>query len=71
MTAAADTPKIGLISPYSNLSAIGLRHISSSLQRAGYATRMIFLPDPDELYYKAKSPPSQYTDCLLYTSRCV
>ncbi|HQY90544.1 radical SAM protein [Caldilinea sp.] len=65
MTAAADTPKIGLISPYSNLSAIGLRHISSSLQRAGYATRMIFLPDPDELYYKAKSPPSQYTEAVL------
>ncbi|MEZ4737426.1 MAG: radical SAM protein [Caldilineaceae bacterium] len=61
MNKAAKPFRIGLISPYSNLSAIGLRAISASLQAAGYATRMIFLPDPDELYYKAKPPRPHYT----------
>ena len=65
MTTSARTLKIGLISPYSNLSAIGLRYISASLRQAGYATRMIFLPDPDELHYKAKTPPQQYAESVL------
>lgn len=65
MTIVTPQQTIALISPYSNLSAIGLRSISSSLRRAGYATRMIFLPDPDELHYKAKAPPQQYGDSVL------
>lgn len=59
-TAATKEFRIGLISPYSNLSAIGLRSISAALQAAGYATRLIFLPDPDELYYNGKPPRSHY-----------
>lgn len=59
-TAATKTFRIGLISPYSNLAAIGLRSISAALQAAGYATRLIFLPDPDELYYKAVPPRLHY-----------
>ena len=55
-TAATKKFRIGLISPYSNLAAIGLRSISAALQAAGYATRLLFLPDPDELYYKAVPP---------------
>ncbi|MFC1852014.1 B12-binding domain-containing radical SAM protein [candidate division CSSED10-310 bacterium] len=36
--------KILLISPYSDISTLGLRIISAYLKRAGHSTRMIFLP---------------------------
>ncbi|HNB54213.1 MAG TPA: radical SAM protein, partial [Anaerolineales bacterium] len=57
--------RIGLISPYGNLSAIGLRYISACLRDAGWQTRMIFLPDPDEVFYKVKTPPQNYASTLL------
>lgn len=60
MTTAQKPFRIGLLSPYSNLSAIGLRSIAASLQAAGYPTRLIFLPDPDELHYKGNAPPLAY-----------
>lgn len=41
--------RVGLISPYSHISAMGLRQISACLKLAGWDTRMIFLPDPEEL----------------------
>ena len=57
--------KVGLISPYSNLSAIGLRYISASLRAAGWSARLIFLPDQDELFYRAKHPPQHYSTFVL------
>lgn len=38
--------KVLLISPYSDISSMGLRSISACLKRAGHNTRMIFLPYP-------------------------
>lgn len=44
------TPQtIVLISPYSNISSVGLRILSSCLKRAGFITRLIFLPDVHEM----------------------
>ena len=40
--------RVVLISPYSHISAIGLRAISAHLKQAGLESRMIFLPDMDE-----------------------
>ncbi len=41
--------QIALISPYSQVQCIGLRILSACLKRAGFGTRMIFLPDLREL----------------------
>ena len=38
--------QVSLISPYSDLTNIGLRSISMLLRNAGYRTQMIFLPTP-------------------------
>lgn len=38
-----------LISPYSQISAIGLRILSACLKQAGFTTRMLFLPDIHEM----------------------
>lgn len=57
--------KIGLVSPYSNLSAIGLRYISASLCAAGRETRLVFLPDVEELRYSPKPHPSAYPQPVL------
>ncbi len=48
--------KITLISPYPDITAFGLRTISSYLKEHGYTTQMIFLPDPfgDDLIYGGK-----------------
>ncbi len=43
--------KITFISPYSNITAMGVRSLSSVLKRAGHQTQMIFLPQipaPDD-----------------------
>ena len=56
--------RVVLISPYGSLVNVGLRVLSACLSRAGYDTRMIFLPsaketssfllfDPSELYDEA------------------
>ncbi len=37
-----------LISPYSGMSAVGLRLISACLRQAGWPTRLVFLPDLEE-----------------------
>ena len=41
--------KITLISPYSQIVSIGLRHISACLKQAGFETSIIFLPDIEEM----------------------
>jgi anaerobic magnesium-protoporphyrin IX monomethyl ester cyclase len=41
--------QVALISPYSQVQCIGLRILSACLKRAGFETRMIFLPDLREL----------------------
>jgi anaerobic magnesium-protoporphyrin IX monomethyl ester cyclase len=51
-----------LISPYSQISSIGLRILSSCLKLAGFTTRMIFLPDIEEMmagveYSERQVPP--------------
>ncbi len=38
--------KIGLIAPYSDIAALGLRSISACLKREGFDSRMVFLPFP-------------------------
>ncbi len=40
--------QVVLISPYSGIEATGLRVLSACLKRAGFKTRMIFLPDVTE-----------------------
>jgi len=43
--------KVSLISPYSDVSAIGIRILSTSLRKKGFETNLIFLPNlPDEKY---------------------
>jgi radical SAM superfamily enzyme YgiQ (UPF0313 family) len=37
--------RVVLISPYSGIEAAGLRSLSACLKKAGFATRMVFLPD--------------------------
>jgi len=55
--------KVVLISPYSDVTALGLRMISAVLRRAGHATRMIFLPHtPAEL---ADGEEDRYPEGLL------
>ena len=46
---AQDMMQVVLISPYSQVQCIGLRILSACLKRAGFGTRMIFLPDLREL----------------------
>ncbi len=40
--------RVALISPYSGIEATGLRLLSACLKRAGFETRMIFLPNLEE-----------------------
>jgi radical SAM superfamily enzyme YgiQ (UPF0313 family) len=55
--------KVTLISPYPDITAFGLRTISSYLQAQGYATQLIFLPDPlgDQLFLEEQ----RYNDQVL------
>ncbi|HUT02793.1 MAG TPA: radical SAM protein [bacterium] len=41
---AGPAPRIALISPYGDISSVGLRLVASCLKRAGFEVRMIFLP---------------------------
>ena len=43
--------KVSLISPYPDITAFGIRIISSYLKEQGYRTQLIFLPDPENLAY--------------------
>ncbi len=55
--------KVILISPYPDITAFGIRGISSYLKQHGYHTQIIFLPDPygDDLMYDVK----RYEDVVL------
>ena len=44
--------KIVLISPYSDVSSLGVRSLSACLKRAGYETVLIFLPILDDMLSK-------------------
>lgn len=46
--------QVVLISPYSQISSLGLRILSSCLKQNGFETRMIFLPDVDEMIVGAE-----------------
>jgi len=52
--------RVVLISPYSHISAIGLRPISACLKQAGFESRMIFLPDIDEWLSAPHSHRQEY-----------
>ncbi len=45
--------QVVLISPYSQIENTGLRLLSACLKQAGFPTRMIFLPDLDEMMVAA------------------
>jgi anaerobic magnesium-protoporphyrin IX monomethyl ester cyclase len=55
--------RVVLISPYSQVPSIGLRILSACLKRAGFETRMVFLPDVREMivgvdYSERRVPPA-------------
>lgn len=37
--------KLTLISPYINITSLGVRYLSSYLREMGYRTQLVFLPD--------------------------
>jgi anaerobic magnesium-protoporphyrin IX monomethyl ester cyclase len=57
--------QVALISPYSHVAAFGLRQISACLKQAGWDTRMLFLPDQDELRYLPRPHPQGYPPDVL------
>ncbi|MGD9099974.1 MAG: radical SAM protein [Anaerolineae bacterium] len=57
--------RVGLISPYSNIAAMGLRQISACLKVAGWDTRLIFLPDAAGRVYASRPHPQDYPPALL------
>jgi radical SAM superfamily enzyme YgiQ (UPF0313 family) len=59
--------KITLISPYPDITAFGIRTISSFLKKHGHNTRLIFLPDPhgDDLIYGVERYEKDILDELI------
>jgi radical SAM superfamily enzyme YgiQ (UPF0313 family) len=55
--------KVTLISPYPDITAFGLRNISSFLRHHHVQTRMVFLPDP--LGYDLIADSQRYSDNVL------
>lgn len=56
---------VALISPYSGMSALGLRLISACLRRAGWQTRLIFLPNFEEWLCLPAVHQASYPEALL------
>ena len=58
--------RVVLISPYPDITAFGVRAISSFLRRNGVATRLVFLPDPlgDALTDQPERYPAAVLDAL-------
>ena len=63
--------KIPLISPYPDITAFGIRTISSFLKKHGHNTRLIFLPDPhgDDLIYGVERYEKYILDELIALCR--
>ena len=61
------TPCVVLISPYPDITAFGVRALSSYLRAAGVATRLIFLPDPlgDALTDAPERYPAEVLEALV------
>ena len=61
------TPCVVLISPYPDITAFGVRALSSYLRAAGVATRLVFLPDPlgDALTDAPERYPAEALDALV------
>lgn len=57
--------RIGLISLYSQISALGLRQVSACLRAAGFETTMIFLPDREEWLSTPGPHPQTYSASVL------
>jgi anaerobic magnesium-protoporphyrin IX monomethyl ester cyclase len=57
--------RIALISPFSQIESTGLRILSACLKRAGFETRMIFLPDLDEMMVAQDYGARQTSDHTL------
>ncbi len=53
MGSFTENKRVVLISPYSQVENTGLRLLSACLKQAGFPTRMIFLPDLDEMMVAA------------------
>ncbi|WP_300156681.1 radical SAM protein [Solidesulfovibrio sp.] len=60
-------PRVVLISPYPDITAFGVRALSSYLRAAGVATRLIFLPDPlgDALTDAPERYPAEVLEALV------
>ncbi|UJX43136.1 B12-binding domain-containing radical SAM protein [Desulfovibrio sp. JY] len=58
--------RVVLISPYPDITAFGVRAISSFLRQNGVATRLVFLPDPlgDALTDQPERYPARVLDAL-------
>ncbi len=56
---------ITLISPYPELSAFGIRSISSYLKKHGFKSRLIFLPDPEFEIAATPDISYKYPDYVL------
>lgn len=48
--------KVSFISPYSDISSMGIRILSACLKRAGHDTSLIFLPRLDDMLSKSSMP---------------
>jgi anaerobic magnesium-protoporphyrin IX monomethyl ester cyclase len=57
--------RVGLISPYSDISATGLRLLSACIKRAGLDSRLIFLIDPGEWLTIPAAHPPCYSKTVL------
>lgn len=57
--------RIGLISPHSDIWAMGLRQISACLKAAGHEPRLIFLPEPGERFYLPRPHPQAYPPAVV------
>jgi anaerobic magnesium-protoporphyrin IX monomethyl ester cyclase len=58
-------PKVTLISPYINITSLGVRYLSSFLRQSGYRTRLVFLPDLEAMADTGVDFRGTYSDQAL------
>jgi anaerobic magnesium-protoporphyrin IX monomethyl ester cyclase len=57
--------QITFISPYSDISSIGIRILSSALEKKGHKTKLLFLPNLPDEKYDIPAYNFRYTDGIL------
>ncbi len=62
--------QVSLISPYSDISSMGIRILSSCLKKAGHKTMLIFLPDLDDVF-RSDGIPLRYSNKILNQVACL